>query len=64
MMGQPTLIGMMLNEGDSVAPYWDPVKGVDRDIADFITMDSFACNVALEAGYAPFVYTNPVLFLD
>jgi hypothetical protein len=50
--GQPTLMGMTLNEGDSITPYWDPVKGVDRDIADSITMQNHACNIALEAGYA------------
>ncbi|KAL2129225.1 hypothetical protein VTI74DRAFT_8071 [Chaetomium olivicolor] len=47
----PTLIGTMLNEGDSVTPYWDAVKGVDRDIADSMTMQSFWCNVALVAGF-------------
>lgn len=42
----------MLNEADSVTPEWDPVKGVDRELSDKMTVQIFECNVALEAGYA------------
>lgn len=52
--GQPTLIGTMLNEADSVIPDWDPVKGIDRELSDMLTVQIFECNVALEAGYAPY----------
>lgn len=44
----------MLNEADSIIPEWDPVKGVDRELSDKMTVQVFECNVALEAGYTLF----------
>ncbi|UNI14253.1 hypothetical protein JDV02_000900 [Purpureocillium takamizusanense] len=46
----PTLMGMMLDEGDGVAN-WDPVKGINKTISRIMTETLFECNMIAETGY-------------
>jgi hypothetical protein len=47
---QPTLMGIMNNEGDSVLN-WSPEDGINKTVSDIVTTTLFNCNIALEATY-------------